>query len=233
MSDPLWLKDVKCPACDAAFKTVRVKSSALKVKSIDTDFHKTYEGVSPLLYAVTVCPECNFAARNDDFDKAQIAYQKEVLALSKAIKSSGKNVRFPEETKTDSEEAVKKHLLAIAFARHFKPENPNTISGLYMHIVWLYREEGNHERELEYMNKALEYYIKTFEKGTFVPEKIGVVGIMYLIGEMYRMLGNYNDAVMWFSRTVKNKEIEGFPNIEHLTRDAWEKINEEKRKNNG
>jgi hypothetical protein len=35
--------------------------------------------------------------------------------------------------------------------------------------------------------------------------------------------------VNWFSRVIKHEQIGNFPNIENLTRDAWEKITEEKR----
>lgn len=230
MGEPIWLKDVKCPACDAVFKAPRIKPSALKVKSGEPDFHKIYEGINPLLYAVTACPECNYSARNDDFDTKTMEYHPEILKIASAIRESKKNIKFPQTKEIDVETAVKKHLLAITFARHYKPEDPLTIAGLYIHIAWMYREQGNKEKDMEYLKPALEYYVKTFEKGSHIPDKIGVPGIMYLAGELNRMLGNYNDAVLWFSRVVKNEQISNFPNIEHLSRDAWEKITEEKRK---
>ena len=230
MGEPLWLKDVKCPACDFAFKTPRVKPSALKVKSSEPDFHKVYEEVNPLLYAVTACPNCNYAARNDDFDDKTLEYHPEILKLSAAIRESKKNIVFPQVKETDTDTAVKKHLLAVTFAKQYKPEDPLTIAGLNMHIAWMYRENGNKEKDHEYLKAALEYYVKTFEKGNHIPEKIGVPGIMYLAGELNRVLGNYNEAVFWFSKTVQFDQISNFPNIEHLARDAWEKITEEKRK---
>ncbi len=230
MSDPIWFKEVKCHACDAVFKTPRVKSTHLRVKLGEPDFHKVYEDISPLLYAVTVCPTCNYASRNDDFDKVTLEYHPEIVIIAKAIRDSKKNVKFPDGRDINVDEAVKKHLLAITFYRHFKPENPLAIAGLYMHIVWMYREAGNKDKEKEYIPHALEYYIKTYEKGIQIPEKIGVPGIMYLIGELSRMLGKYADAVNWFSKVVKYDTIENFPNIEHLAREAWEKITEEKRK---
>jgi len=229
-NDPIWMKEVQCKACDAKFKTPRIKSSFLKAKSIDSDFHKVYENLNPLYYAVTACPECNYAARDEDFDKQGLEYYPEVINIALAIKKSGKNIKFANARETTPEEAINKHLIAISFYRHFKPENPNTIAGLYMHIVWMYREMGNETKEKEYMQHALEYYIKTFEKGSFIPEKIGEPGIIYIIGEMNRRLGNYPEAVKWFSRAVKHAQIGMFANIEHLTRDAWEKITEEKRK---
>lgn len=228
--EPIWLKDVKCPACDFTFKTPRVRATALKVKSGDSDFHKTYEGLRPLLYAVTSCPSCNYSARNDDFDKVTLEYHKEIIDLAKAVKDSKKAVAFPQSAELDTETAVKKHMVAVSFYKHFKPENPNTIAGLYMHIAWMYREDANAEKEKEFLKLALEYYIKTYEKGVQIPEKIGEPGISYLIGEINRMLGDRNEAVKWFAKTVQHEQIGNFPNIENLSRDAWEKITEEKRK---
>jgi uncharacterized protein (DUF2225 family) len=230
MNEPIWLKEVKCPACNAVFNTPRVRPSALKVKASEPDFHKVYEDLNPLLYAVTVCPECNYGARNDDFDDKTLEYHPEIVKLAGAIKDSKKNINFQQVKELDVETAVRKHLLAITFAKHYKPEDPLTIAGLYMHISWMYREMGDKDKDIEYIKLALEYYVKTFEKGTHIPEKIGVPGIMYLAGELNRMLGNYNDAVLWFSRVVKYDQISNFPNIEHLARDAWEKITEEKHK---
>jgi uncharacterized protein (DUF2225 family) len=231
MTEPIWIKEVKCPACDAVFKTARVKPSALKVKAGEADFHKIYENINPLLYAVTSCPNCNYSARNDDFDDKTMEYHPEIVKLAMAIKDSKKNIRFQETKEIDIETAVKKHLLAITFAKQYKPMDPLTVAGLYMHIAWMYREQGNKDKDLEYQKFALEYYIMTFEKGSHIPEKIGEPGIIYLIGELNRVLGNYSEAVTWFSRVVKHDQISNFPNIENLARDAWEKITEEKRKN--
>lgn len=229
MTNPIWLKEVKCPACDTVFKTARVRPSALKIKKGEADFHKVYEDLCPLLYAVTSCPYCNYSARNDDFDGKTLEYHPEILKLAIAIKDSKKNLKFPETKETDMETAVKKHLLAITFAKQYKPEDPLTIAGLYMHIAWMYRENGNTEKDLEYQKMALDYYVKTFEKGSHIPEKLGEPGILYLIGELNRVLGNDNEAVTWFSRVVKNSQIKNFPNIENLARDAWEKITEKKK----
>ena len=228
--DPIWFKDVECQVCGAKHKAPRVKPSYLKVKSVDPDFHKRYEIVNPLLYAVTVCNECNYAARNEDYDKVTLEYHKEIIDLAMAVKNAKKNVKFENGHEPPYEEAVKKHLLAISFYKHFKPVNHNTVSGLYMHIVWMYREMGNKEKEMEYTKQALEHYVKTYEKGTHIPEKIGIVGILYLIGEMHRKLGDRNEAVKWFSRACSNDEIDAYPNIKNLAKDAWEKITAEKRK---
>jgi len=230
LSEPVWLKEVECKACGRKFITPRLRLTSLRVKSGASDFHKVYEGLSPILYAVTSCPDCNYSARNEDFDKQELHYHPEVVKMAQAIKQSGKNHVFPEAKEISPEEAVKKHLLAISFYKHYKPENPNTISGLYMHVAWIYRENNNNEKEKEFMAHALEHYIKTFEKGHYIPEKLGEPGIMYLIGELNRLLGNNNEAVKWFSRALQSTHITNFPGIENMAREAWEKITEEKRK---
>jgi len=229
--DPIWVKEVTCQVCGAKHKTPRVKPSFLKVKSVDSDFHKVYEFVNPILYAVTTCNECNYSARNDDYDKVTLEYHKEIIDLGMSIKNAKKNVVFKNDKNPLLDEVVNKHLLAIYFYKSFKPENPNIISGLYMHFVWLYRDAGNIEKEKEYMKFAIEYYIKTYEKGVQIPEKIGIPGILYLIGELNRRLGNYPEAVSWFSKVIKSDMIDNYPNISNLTHEAWEKINEEKKKN--
>ncbi|HDT15391.1 MAG TPA: DUF2225 domain-containing protein [Firmicutes bacterium] len=228
--DPIWFKEVECMACGAKQKVPRVRSSALKAKAVEPDFHKIYEEINPVLYAVTTCNECNYSARNEDYDKLPLDYHKEILDIALAIKNAKRNVVFPNGKEISYDEALKKHQLAITFYKHFKPTNPNTIAGLYMHIVWMYREQGNTEKENEFKKQAVEWYTATFERGVHIPEKIGLVGIMYLVGELKRQLGENNDAVTWFARIMQNEEIDAYPNIRNLAKDAWEKITEEKRK---
>ncbi|MBP7792754.1 MAG: DUF2225 domain-containing protein [Candidatus Goldbacteria bacterium] len=229
--DPIWFKEVTCPVCGAKHRTPRVKPSFLKVKSVDSDFHKTYEIVNPVLYAITTCNECNYSARNSDYDKVTLEYHKEIIDLAMSIKNSKKNVIFKNEKNPSIEEVINKHLLAIYFYKSFKPENPSIISGLYMHLVWIYRDAGDVAKEREYVKYAIEYYVKTYERGIQIPEKIGVPGIMYLIGDLNRRLENYSEAVQWFSKVVRSDMIDNYPNIKNLTYEAWEKINEARKHN--
>ena len=49
---------------------------------------------------------------------------------------------------------------------------------------------------------------------------------MYLIGELNRRLGNYNDAVRWFARVINDKSIEDAGMI-RASREMWQAIREE------
>lgn len=231
--EPVWLKKVICKACGKEFITPRIRTSTIKVKSIDSDFKKNYEDINPILYSITSCPECNYSARNEDFDKNELDYHPEIIKLALSIKEHKKNIRFPEDKNITIKQAEQKHILAITFYNCYKPPNFTVISGLYMHLAWIYRDIKDNKKEKEYLLLARDNYIKAYEKGNFIPETIGEPGIIYLIGEINRMLGNYTEAVQWFSKGIKHQDIRNYPNIERLIKDGWEKINEEKRKLGG
>lgn len=54
------------------------------------------------------------------------------------------------------------------------------------------------------MKFALDAYIQVFETEAM---DLNNARLMYLIGELHRRLGNYNDAVRWFTRVVNDKRI--------------------------
>jgi hypothetical protein len=44
---------------------------------------------------------------------------------------------------------------------------------------------------------------------------------MYLLGELSRRLGKYNDAIRWFGKAVTSPEKGENPRIEKLAREQW------------
>ncbi|GJM81038.1 hypothetical protein HMSSN139_35340 [Paenibacillus sp. HMSSN-139] len=49
---------------------------------------------------------------------------------------------------------------------------------------------------------------------------------MYLIGELYRRVGKYNDAVKWFGRVINDKRIVDAAMI-RASREQWALLREE------
>jgi uncharacterized protein (DUF2225 family) len=47
------------------------------------------------------------------------------------------------------------------------------------------------------------------------------VSIMYLIGELHRMIGNYEEAVEWFGKAVSNPAIKSKKKIDAMAREQW------------
>jgi uncharacterized protein len=223
MSTPLWNKKIKCPFCSFEFETNRMRATVIRIKDKMTDFGNIYEGECPYFYAVTVCPQCTFAALNKDFDTIRADYEKKVFEATRLIRQSGKPKPdiFALGTMTP-EVAIKRHELAIAFTKMRTYSELGTLAGLYMHLVWINRLRGDHEKEKAAMAQAAKAYEEFHEKGGELPEKLGEPGILYLIGELYRRQGLYKEARNYYGRAVMSKEIRSFPQIADMTRDMMQ-----------
>lgn len=220
MSSTLWNKKLTCPFCRHEFETSRMRSSVIKIKEKMTDFGNIYDGECVYLYAVTVCPQCTFAALNKDFDSIRPDYETKVMEASKLIRESGKKKPdIFELGPMTPEVSLKRHELAIAFTKMRSYSNLGTLAGLYMHLVWINRLKGDLEKEKIAMAEAVKAYREYHEKGGDLPEKLGEPGVLYLIGELYRRLGDYREARTYYGRALTSKEIRSFPAIADMTRD--------------
>lgn len=220
MSTPLWNKKLKCPFCSFEFETTRMRSSVIRIKEKMTDFGNIYEGECPYFYAVTACPQCTFAALNKDFDSIRPQYEPKILEATKAIVKSGK--KKPEiftPGPLTPEVAAKRHELAIAFMKMRKFSDLGNLAGLYMHLVWIFRLIPDPEKEKAAMAEAVKAYQNYHEKGGELPESLGEPGVLYLIGDLYRRLGQYVDARRFYERSLASKEIKSFPRIAEMARD--------------
>jgi len=91
------------------------------------------------------------------------------------------------------------------------------------HIAWLYRYQGISDQEQRFLNFSLESYIRVYEL-----DGVGAnnARLLYLIGELYRRVGNNNEAVKWFSRVINDKNIMDSAMI-HASREQWKILREE------
>jgi uncharacterized protein len=220
MSTPLWNKKLKCPFCGTEFETTRLRSTVIKIKEKESDFGNIYDGECAYFYAITVCPNCTFAARNKDFESAKSQYEPKILEVTRKIIKSGK--KKPDIFGLGSstpEVAALRHELAIAFMNKRAHKDYGTMAGLYMHLVWIYRMMKNDEKEKSAMAEAAKAYEEYHEKGADLPEQLGEPGILYLIGELNRRQGLYKEARRFYERALACKEIKGYPHIANLTRD--------------
>ncbi len=217
MNTPLWNKKLKCPFCRTEFETTRMRASVIKIKEKESDFGNIYEDECAYLYAVTVCPNCTYAARNEEFEKVRVEYEPKIMEATKKIRNSGK--KKPDIFQLGSstpEVAAKRHELAIAFLKRRNFLDRGALAGLYMHLVWIYRLSKDHEREMAVMAEA---YQDFHENGGDLPERLGEPGILYLIGELHRRQGLFKEARRFFERALASREIRNYPRIASMIRD--------------
>jgi len=220
MSTALWNKKLTCPFCSKEFETTRLRASAIRVKEKWTDFGSLYEGVSPTHYSITACPHCMVAARNEEFEKFNAGYEPKLMEFSKRARAQAPaKAELFALGELSVEQAVKRHELAIACHKMRAHSEPGELAGLYLHIVWMYRSNGNPEGERKALAPALEAYKEFYEKGSKMPEKLGEPGVLYLIGELYRRLNDFREARSYYAKALGSKELGAFPNIESLLRE--------------
>lgn len=219
MSQPLWNKKLKCGFCNGDFETTRLRPSALRVKEKWSDFGVLYEGQSPYFYAITACPHCLVATRNEEWDKLNPAYEPKLMEFSRRMRAAAQKPDLFALGEAGADLAVKRHELAVACHKLRAHGELGELAGLLLHIVWIRRISGEAEAERKALAAAAEAYQALYEKGNKLPEKLGEPGVLYLIGELRRRLGDYREARGYYAKALASKELEAFPNIESLVRE--------------
>lgn len=215
--EPLFQIKIKCVCCEHEFMTSRVRPSFKRAASSDTDFCRYYNNENPDFYVVRVCPSCGFASTENSLDRLndqqRAKYQENIGSRYIKRDFSGKR---------DWESALETYKLALLCAQTIG-EKDRIIASLLHHIAWLYRYKNNKEQELRFLQYALESYIKVYELE-------GISGsdarLMYLIGELNRRVGRYNEAVQWFSRVINDKKIMDAAMI-RASREQWALLRED------
>lgn len=200
MEEALYNKELVCPVCQKKFKVTKVKAKFCRVSSRDSDFCTHYEGTNPLLYDVYVCELCGYAALSDKFEEISANDSKIIL---EKISPRWNKRSFSGERNLDSAiEAFKLALLNL----HLRKAKNSEVAKICLRIAWLYRFKNDEEKEREFLQFALKCYNDTYEKERFPVDKLDEFTCMYMIAELYRRLGNDDEAVKWFSRLISSPD---------------------------
>jgi uncharacterized protein (DUF2225 family) len=89
----------------------------------------------------------------------------------------------------------------------------------------LYREIGNWEEEKRFLREALDFYVYAYETDSSIEDN---GRLPYLIGEIYRRLGERNEAVRYYSRVTANRN--SAPKFVRKAREQWALVAEENRR---
>jgi len=60
------------------------------------------------------------------------------------------------------------------------------------------------QQEIKFLNHALRYYRETYENEPFPVGKLDEHTCVYMIGELSRRVGNYDDAIFWFNKIISS-----------------------------
>lgn len=219
MNEFLYSKEVKCPVCSKNFKVTKVKSKGCKVSSRDTDFCVYYENLNPLYYDIWVCEFCGYASQADKFEElnnrdSRILLENLAPKWNKRSFAGMRNIEMAIET-------FKIALLNL----QVRKAKASDFAKICLRLSWLYRIKKD-EKELEFLKFTLKYYNETYEKERFPVEKLDEFTCLYMIGELNRRIGNYEESVKWLSRLISSPDARKNPSLIETARDQFQLVKE-------
>lgn len=192
----LFDKQIICPVCNSHFKTKTVKSKSPRVISKDSDFFIRYSVVNPYFYDVLLCNSCGYAALRSDFDNIK-TYKKELVFSN--VTPKWKPREYPDIL--DEKMAIERYKLALLNALLLDLAD-STKAMISLKIAWMHRMLNNTDQEKVFLGQALDGFNNAYIYEVFPIYGLQRDSLMYLLGELNRKLGNYPEALQWFSKTI-------------------------------
>jgi uncharacterized protein (DUF2225 family) len=220
--DILFDKTVTCTICTNTYKTKRVRSRFIRALRSDSDFCSYYddEENSPLLYYVSVCPTCGYSV-SDEFSTY---FSTNTLdAIKKSVSSQWGSKDYGQ--KRSVKEAIEAYKLAI-YCATLKKEKHIVLAGLYMRLVWILRKENVVDQENRFMKMAVAEYVQSYLNEDFKTTDMTQIKLLYLIGDLYRRLGDEKQASVYLFKVIQQKNETLEKRMIELAREAWLKIRE-------
>jgi uncharacterized protein (DUF2225 family) len=220
--DILFDKTVTCTICTNTYKTKRVRSRFIRALRSDSDFCSYYEDEenSPLLYYVSVCPTCGYSV-SDEFSTH--FPPNTLAAIKKSVSSHWGNKDYGQ--KRLVKEAIEAYKLAI-YCATLKKEKHIVLAGLYMRLVWILRKEGIVDQEIRFMKMAVTEYVQSYLNEDFKMTDMTQIKLLYLIGDLYRRLGDDKQASVYLSKVIQQKSETIEKRMIEMAREAWQEIRE-------
>lgn len=211
-------KKVKCPVCDKEFTTKTVKTGRAKLIGQDTDLRPKYQIIDSLKYDAVLCPNCGYAALSRFFN-----YMSSVQAkmIREQIGSTFKSVDRGDSPVYSYDEAIMRHKLAL-LSTVVKKGKASERAYVCLKLAWLTRgktetlpedtkeiekvKEQLHKEEREYIENAYEGFTAAFSKEDFPLCGMDELTVTYLVSDLARQLGKYEEAKRYISRILTSRD---------------------------
>ncbi len=220
--DPFYSKHFVCTVCEKKFTSKKVKTSAIRTASRDTDFYTKYIGEDPSWYEVIVCPHCGYSAFETGFNELAPAHR-ELIAKTVMPKWNprdfGKERTLPE--------VIEAHMLAMLCYQIIGAKK-SVLGKMALRLAWLYRELDS-EKEKSYMEAAVRNFEEAYSSERLDDDKANEINVMFLLGELNRRLGRYTEAARWFGLLIADPELK---KIRHMNIKVREQMSQTREDNN-
>ena len=192
------LRDItlQCPICGTWFVSTAAAATG-DAAGTRTDFHRRANGPEPLPYLVHMCSGCGFAGAEDDFASDDAS------GASAAALSSDRVPGAPADGVLGSEKYE-----AAALIAERRGAGPRAVADLLIKAAWCCIDEGDAEAERFFRRKAATALEDALARYDDVPREERAL-TTYLVGELWRRVGDRGRARQWFERVVDEVTDEG------------------------
>ena len=184
------LKEVRlhCPVCEREFPSRRVVSTNV-FGGKRTDFQPRAAGTQPTPYFIHVCPKCGYAGTMDAFstETAPAASVVEHVWNDIAPRMTGSCLAGSDKFDLAARVAI------------WSDSSLLIVADLYLQAAWCCVDEGDVEAERYYRRLAAWSFERALTEYDLVEPSDRAV-LTYLVGELWRRIGNERLAREWFDR---------------------------------
>ena len=182
--------ELSCPICENSFQSQAVvTTNAFGGKR--TDFHERAAGTQPLAYLIHMCGECGYSGGERDF-----THDTEVSPLLKEHVLNELAPRMPEAgTGSGKYEAAAK-------VAEWQGLDDRHIADLLLRAAWCCVDEGDIEAERYFRRHSVWAFERALARYDGVGEDERAV-LTYLVGELWRRIGDLKTASLWFDRVAE------------------------------
>ncbi|MBO8164448.1 MAG: DUF2225 domain-containing protein [Brevibacillus sp.] len=217
--DFLYDKSIICLNCEHTFVTKKVRQGTQAVASRDADFCTYYkeQAGNPVLYTVCVCPRCGFSF-TEQFSSPLSAQARKHVQVKITAKWTAKEFGSVRSLRT----AIAAYKLAI-YASQLTDQPYSVKAGLCLRLGWLYRYLKDNAEELRFLRLAVEQYEQSYVHSDYrVGDKeMSEVRLLYLIGELNRRIGEFDQAIRYFSKAISLKGQTIETGIIQMAHEQW------------
>ncbi len=236
-ADLLFDKTYSCPVCGEEFHSKMIRTGKVKLLSADSDLRPKYQLVDSLKYDALVCPKCGYAALSRFFKFMMPSQAKlineNITANFRGLPPTGDVYTY--------DDAIARHQLALANAV-VKKAKTSEKAYTCLKLAWLCRgkaeslpkETPDYDTVIEELKKeekaflanAYEGFIEAFSKEMFPMCGMDEMTVTYLVAELARRIGKYEESSRWVSKVLTSREAN--ERIKNRAREVKELLNKEK-----
>ncbi len=217
-ADFVYERKVVCPVCNKDIRIKSVKTSGIRVISRETDFMTIYDEPNPLFYDAWMCLRCGYTALSSKFNTIT---DKQITLVKQNITSKWNcNKSYPTVYTVDN--AIEAHQMALLNTVTIQAKDSDKAM-ICLKLSWLYRIKHDEHGEKKFQQHALLGFINALENERFPVFGLDETSLEYLIGEIYRRLGDNSNALLWFSKVLGSREAKS--RIKDMARNQKDTIN--------